>query len=114
MRLIRCLLLLATVLPVLAYAGGQPPVLEPLPEPPPPPAGMELDPNAEPEVTIIQKGEDTVEEYRINGELYMQKITPAGGKKPYYLLKEDQEGGWSRMDGPNPPLVIPKWVIFNF
>ena len=67
----------------------------------------------EPQVTIVKKGTDTVEEYRINGELYMMKITPAHGV-PYYLQKQDQEGGWSRLDGPSPPLAIPKWVIFRF
>ena len=67
----------------------------------------------EPQITIVKKGTDTVEEYRVNGELYMMKITPSHGV-PYYLQKQDQEGGWSRLDGPSPPLSIPKWVIFRF
>lgn len=114
MRFIRTMLVLVLALPLLAMAADKaPPKLEPLPEPPPPPAGMELDPAAEPQVTIVKKGKETVEEYRINGELYMMKITPAHGV-PYYLMKEDQEGGWSRLEGPNPPLIIPKWVLFNF
>jgi|SRR5450830_865363 len=112
MGLFRYCLLLIAVLPLLAKAAGQPDNLEPLPEAPPPPPGAE-DANQTPEVTIIKKGENTVEEYRINGELYMQKITPAHGV-PYYLMKEDQEGGWSRSDGPNPPLVVPKWILFRF
>jgi hypothetical protein len=113
MRLTRMLLVAALALPMSVLAQD-PPVLEPLPEPPPPPPGLEADdPAAEPEVTIIKRGEDTVQEYRINGELYMMKITPAHGV-PYYLMKEDQDSGWSRMDGPNPPLVVPKWVLFNF
>jgi len=33
---------------------------------------------------------------------------------PYYLQKQDQEGGWSRTDGPSAPLAIPKWIIFRF
>ncbi|HZV99329.1 MAG TPA: DUF2782 domain-containing protein [Methylophilaceae bacterium] len=111
MRRIHALLVLALALPLLAMAA-EPPKLEPLPEPPPPPAGMESA-DVEPQVTITKRGEDKVEEYRINGELYMQKITPPHGK-PYYLMREDQDGGWSRMDGPNPPLIIPKWVLFNF
>jgi hypothetical protein len=113
MRLTRILLVAALVLPMSVLAQD-PPELEPLPEPPPPPPGLqEDDPAAEPEITIIKRGADTVEEYRINGELYMMKVTPDHGV-PYYLMKEDQEGGWSRLDGPNPPLVIPKWVLFNF
>ena len=88
--------------------------LEPLPEALPPPAGViEANPADEPEITIVKKGETTVEEYRVHGELYMQKITPSHGA-PYYLMKQDQDGGWSRYDGPAAPLVIPKWVIFRF
>lgn len=67
----------------------------------------------EPQITIKKKGSDTVEEYRINGQLYMMKITPVHGV-PYYLQKQDQEGGWSRTDGPSAPLAIPKWIIFRF
>ena len=44
---------------------------QPIPEPPPPPPGFELDPALEPQVTIRKRGEDTVEEYRIAGKLYM-------------------------------------------
>ena len=87
--------------------------LEPLPEALPPPPALEGNPADEPEVTVVKKGENTVEEYRIHGELYMQKITPSHGV-PYYLLKEDQEGGWSKYDGPATPIAIPKWVIFRF
>lgn len=113
MRRIRTLLVLALALPLMAVAADKAPKLEPLPEAPPPPNGLDQAPDAEPQVTITKKGADTIEEYRINGELYMMKVTPAHGK-PYYLMKEDQEGGWSRLDGPNPPLIVPKWVLFNF
>ena len=71
-------LLLAIMLPVAAQQS-KPPVLQPLPEPPPPPPGQELDPALEPQVTIQKRGTDMVEEYRINGRLYMIKITPARG-----------------------------------
>ena len=63
----------------------KPPVLQPVPEPPPPPPGYELDPALEPQVTILKRGTDTVEEYRIGGKLYMIKVTPAHGR-PYYLV----------------------------
>lgn len=107
-------LLVATLALPMAVLAQDPPELEPLPEAPPPPPGLQADdPAAEPDITIIKKGEDTVEEYRINGELYMMKITPSHGV-PYYLQKEDKEGGWSRFDGPEAPLIIPKWVIFRF
>ena len=32
--------------------------------------------SGEPDVTIVQKGDKTVEEYRVNGFLYAVKVTP--------------------------------------
>ena len=113
MRLIRTMLVLVLALPLVAFAADKAPKLEPLPEPPPPPVTLDQDPGVEPQVTITKKGADKVEEYRINGELYMMKVTPPHGV-PYYLMKEDQDAGWSRMEGPNPPLIVPKWVLFRF
>jgi hypothetical protein len=95
-----------------AMAAEPPANLQPLEEIPPPAMSKDGDGVDEPEVTIVKKKGETVEEYRINGQLYMMKVTPDHGV-PYYLHKEDQEGGWVN-DGPNPPLVIPKWTLFRF
>lgn len=105
------LLLLGLLVPILLQAKEPPADLQPLEEMPPPTISNEDNPD-EPEITIIKKERETIEEYRINGQLYMMKITPAHGV-PYYLHKEDQNGGWIN-DGPNPPLSIPKWTIFTF
>ena len=96
-------LLLAAVMP--AYAQ-QPPALEPIPEPPPMPAEGDVD---EPQVTIIQRGEDTVAEYRIRGQLYMVKVTPPHGV-PYYLIDKEGNGQMVRDDAA-PGLAVPMWVI---
>lgn len=80
--------LLAVCLPVGAQT--RPANLEPLPEPPPPPPGMIEDNATEPQVTIKRRGEDRVEEYRMNGKLYMLKVTPA--RHP--LLSGRSEGRW--------------------
>lgn len=77
---------------------------------PPPP--LSKDEVEEPQITIIKKKGETIEEYRINGQLYMMKITPSHGV-PYYLHKEDQDGSWVNT-GPTPPMSIPKWTIFRF
>ena len=103
--------LLAAFAPQPAFAVA-PANAVPLEEVPPPPKvqdGEAID--EEPQVTIRKKGKDTIEEYRINGELYMMKVTPEGGV-PYYLNKQDQDGGWVNV-GPNKPLVIPKRIIFR-
>ena len=116
------LMLALMLVPVLANAqepaakqpvakNAPPADLQPLEEIPPPTIGSDENPD-EPEITIIKKQGETIEEYRINGQLYMMKITPAHGV-PYYLHKEDQDGSWINT-GPNPPLSIPKWTIFRF
>lgn len=111
MRSLRIFTLLFCLLPT-AWAAQPPANVEPLEDIPPPPKSLDEEVNAEPQITIIKKGAETVEEYRMNGELYMMKITPEHGV-PYYLHKEDQEGGWVNT-GPTRPLSIPKWVIFRF
>ncbi|MBW7862382.1 MAG: DUF2782 domain-containing protein [Rhodocyclaceae bacterium] len=88
-------------------AAQQRPQLEPLPEPPPPP-GVSED-AFEPEVTILKRGEDTVEEYRHKGRLYMVKVTPPHGV-PYYLVDQKGDGVMVRQ-GANPPLSVPMWVL---
>src|SRR5512146_2626571 len=89
-------LILCIALPVAAQTRSQP-NLEPLPEPPPPPPGMEPDTSLEPQVTILKRGTDVVEEYRIAGRLYMIKVTPPGGV-PYYLIDENGDGKFARQD----------------
>lgn len=113
MSRIRHLVLMALCLPMMVIAAEAPPQLEPLPEPPDAPEGYEADPASEPQVTIVKRGEDTIEEYRVNGDLYMQKITPSHGV-PYYLVKETVDGGWARLDGPGERIAVPNWVLFRF
>jgi len=88
------------------------PQRELLEEVPPPPKVIEGEPMEEPQITIRKKGTETIEEYRINGELYMMKVTPQGGT-PYFLHKDDPNGGWVNI-GPNPPLSVPHWILFRF
>jgi hypothetical protein len=103
-------LLLALALPVMAQQ--RPADLEPLPVPPPPPPGM-IDDSAEPQVTIVKRGQDKVEEYRLNGKLYMMKVTPSHGR-PYYLIDQLGDGNWARQDGVGNRLRVPQWVIGTF
>jgi len=105
-------LLLAAALPVAAQQA-KPPELQPLPAPPPPPPGYELDPALEPQVTILKRGTDTIEEYRLGGKLYMIKVTPERGR-PYYLIDNVGNGTFVRMDNLDSGLRPPMWVIFQF
>jgi len=96
------------------------PATTPVPPPPPPPenynppAAPEI-PGAgqvEPEVTITTKGTEIHEEYRLNGRLYMIKVTPAKGK-PYYLIDHEGSGQFRRSDFET-RISIPTWVIKRF
>jgi hypothetical protein len=133
MRTVLATLLLGLALPVFAQAPGeralpsqtpaQKPAakpfargnqqLQPIPEPPPPPAGMELDPSLEPQVTIQRRGDQTVEEYRMNGRLYMVKVTPSHGKA-YYLLDTVGTGDFVRHDVYDTGTRPPMWVIHQW
>lgn len=86
--------------------------------PPPPELGEfvapESDASLEPEVTIIQEGESRVEEYRINGKLYMIKVVPTKGF-PYYLVDNDGDGNLeTRRNDLDPDIVVPRWTLFRF
>jgi hypothetical protein len=112
MRLISVLLLAG--LAGTAFAADAPqPTLQPLP---PPPA---LEPNAqdsdlEPQVTITEKKDVTIEEFRAGGKLYMIKVTPKVGP-PYYLIDERGNGEFARQDGPTGLQISPpRWVIHRF
>jgi len=49
------------------------------------------DEQLEPTVTIREEEERLIEEYRMNGQVYMVKITPKGGI-PYYYIDTDGDG----------------------
>ena len=120
--LLLALLTLPTALAETAAGNAKDKAAAPpsVPAPPPPPenynpqAAPELPAvgQPEPEVTITTKGTEIHEEYRLNGRLYMIKVTPAEGK-PYYLI--DHEGsGKFRRDDFQPRIAIPMWVIKRF
>jgi len=92
----------------------EPPALTPAP-PPPGPTGSEED--LQPEVTIIQRKDRTVEEFRVNGQLYMIKVTPKRGR-PYFLVDSDGNGNFDmqRTAGPDlePRMLIPSWVLLRW
>ena len=72
-----------------------------------------VSPEAEPQVTIIKRGGNTFEEYRVNGRLYMVKVTPAHGR-PYYLIDDRGDGRFTRQDHLDPGVRVPQWVLFEF
>jgi hypothetical protein len=110
----RALLLVGCCLAaVTAFAQRTPPNLQPLPEPPPPPAGS-LENAPAPEVTTRRQDGDTFEEYRVGGRVVMIKVIPARGV-PYFLFDPRGDGSFSqRRDSLDVPLSVPMWTIFTF
>jgi hypothetical protein len=113
MRTISVALVLAIACAMPAWSAERPPNLQPIPEPPPPPPGLELDPALEPQVTILKRGGDTVEEYRVGGRLYMIKVTPPHGKS-YYLIDQRGDGTFARQESFDSGVRPPMWVIKEF
>jgi hypothetical protein len=109
MRKFLSILLLSVALPVLAEDA--PKNLQPIPDPGPPPQAE--DQSLEPQVTIIKRDTETVEEYRVNGKLYMMKVTPKSGI-PYYLVDETGGGTLIRRDSLDSGVRPPMWVIHSW
>ena len=78
------------------------------------PNALESGQPMEPRVTIIRDEDSVTEEYRINGNLYMIKVTPDGGIA-YHLIDIDGDG---RMESKTTRLgsetVVPQWVLFSW
>jgi len=80
-----------------------------LPEPPKVKQGEVL----EPDVTIIEQKDRTIEQYSINGHIYMIKITPSAGP-PYYLYDLDGDGQMDVRRSSPMDIGIPQWVLFSW
>lgn len=90
-----------------------PPGSRPLEEPPPPPI-VEPDPALQPQVTIRRDGDLEIQEYRVNGKLYMMRVTPKNGR-PYVMVDNKGDGTFSKQDNTlTPHLVVPQWVLVEF
>ncbi|MCX7100320.1 MAG: DUF2782 domain-containing protein [Methylobacter sp.] len=87
----RFILLSLLAFPAYAVDEQPPPVLEALPEAPEPPLPVRNGETMEPDITIIRKAKETIQEYRRNGKLYMIKVIPVVGP-PYYFLDTNGDG----------------------
>ncbi len=106
MRLITTMLFIGLTTAALAEPA------QPVP-PPPPMSNQAADEDLEPPVTIIEKTEQTVEEYRANGKLYMIKVIPKIGI-PYYLVDDLGDGKFARQESLDSGVRMPRWVIHKF
>ena len=85
-----------------------------VPPPPPMPDAVPSDPDLEPQVTIIRRETETVEEVRVNGELRYVRVTPRWGL-PYYLVPTGPGRAFHRMDSlPTGMVSVPMWQLFSW
>jgi hypothetical protein len=92
-------------------ARPRPPGTSPLEQPPPLPA---VSSEPEPQVTIRKDGDQTVAEYRVNGKLYMQRVTTKDGRT-YVLIDHKGDGTFVKQDNTlSPHTAVPQWVVVEF
>ncbi|MHC8440745.1 MAG: DUF2782 domain-containing protein [Candidatus Eutrophobiaceae bacterium] len=107
-------LLLLFLVPMAVIAEDLPPNLEPLPAPPDAIDEDLAEDDLDREI-LIKEGKDgeKIEEFRIDGKLYVIKITPAIGP-PYYIIDHDGDGHpETRMDDLNRIQAV-EWKLWEF
>lgn len=114
---------------VLAQTPPAPPPMPANVAPPPLPAAAEPSPQSrtspapleeyrggpdeEPQVTIIRRDAETVEEVRVGGVLRYVRVTPRHGI-PYYLVPTGNGQGFTRHDSLGSGLSVPMWLLFSW
>lgn len=85
-----------------------------VPAPPPLPERAPQPDIPPPTVTIRRRDGQLVEEYSIQGRVYMVRVTPENAP-PYYLVDMDGDGELQRTDTEvGPHILPPHWVIFEW
>ena len=98
----------------VTVSAQEPPSLDAVPEPPELPIPVQSGKTMEPDITIIRRGKKTIQEYRLNGELYKVKIVPDVGPA-YYLIDTDGDGNMDVRDSDlNQGLKVPQWLLLSW
>ena len=116
MRTLAAAFLTALVFPAYAQsvARERPPGTMPLEEPPALPAVVEADGSLTPEVTTAPGPDgDVVQQYRVNGKVFMERITPRRGKS-YVVIHDRGDGTFTRQDNTLDTLRGPQWTLWEF
>lgn len=109
---------------LMAAAGAQP---RDWPDAPPPP---EIDEDAPPpvmderarqlqmleeaDITLIERPDGLIREYRVAGRLFLVEVVPRVGR-PYYLVDTTGDGMLdTRRRGLGPDFVPPQWILFQW
>jgi len=66
------------------------------------------------QIVITPGSEENIEEYRVNNQLYMMKITPSIGP-PYYLIDRDGDGDLeTKRFELDENFQVPQWVLIRW
>jgi len=107
-RLLLMLLLSMAAGSSLAQAPAKPEAL-----PPPPPPDVLGEQELEPQVTVIPREDQVIEEVRVRGELQYIRVTPRHGR-PYFLIPDQNGQTFIRRNSLDSSLKVPMWVLFSF
>ncbi|MDR0247272.1 MAG: DUF2782 domain-containing protein [Burkholderiales bacterium] len=75
---------------------------------------IEGDPELEPQVTLIERGDETHEEVRVNGVIRYIKVTSKVGLVYYLVPVNGVNGVYVRRDSLDSGLRVPMWQIFSW
>lgn len=110
-------LLAAFSIDAMAQSAARPlpPGTRTLEEPPPLPAKAGAEPALEAQVTIrTNEAGDRVEEHRVGGKLFMQRVKPRNGPA-YVLVDHKGDGTFTKQDNTlDGNLRVPQWVLLEF
>ena len=82
-------------------------------QPPELPAPMQSGDSIEPDINIIQQEDRTIEEYRVNGQLYMIKVIPVVGPA-YFLMDTDGDGHLETNATSWIVRPVPNWILLEW
>ncbi|MDJ0739366.1 MAG: DUF2782 domain-containing protein [Gammaproteobacteria bacterium] len=102
-------LLAGGLLLVAGVVAAEDQVIDAPPPPPPLTSGEPL----EPEVTIRRTPQETVYEYRRNGQLFLVRVQPRVGP-PYHFVDVDGDGQLDYRPGEPAPNTINQWILFRW
>ena len=80
---------------------------------PPPPPPLQSGEPLEPEVTIRQTEQETIYEYRRNGQLFLVRVQPRIGP-PYHFVDVNGDGSLDYRPGEPTRDNINQWVLFRW
>ena len=68
----------------------------------------------EADITLIERPDATIREYRVGGRLFMVEVIPRVGR-PYYLIDSTGDGQMdTRRNRLGPNFIAPQWILFQW